>query len=263
MFGRITPVVKTLLLINIGVFIFQSFLGLPLAEWFGYRFIHAETFQPYQIFTYMFIHAGFWHLFGNMFALFIFGPMLEMVFGSKRFMLFYLLTGLGAGVLYGIVNYIEMYRLQDIIVSFTAAPSPEKLLDFVLNYTNNSSPQIYKFVHEVFPENPDNPVYIREAKQMMEAVYTMHTNTPMVGASGSVFGILMGFGLLFPNVELMLLIPPIPIKAKYFVTLYGAYELYSVMNHRPDDNVAHLAHIGGMLFAFILIKYWNIRKPGI
>jgi len=261
MFGRLTPIVKNLLLINIGIYALQAFLGLPLEQWFGLRYVFAETFQPFQVITYMFIHAGFWHLLGNMFALFIFGPMLEMTFGPKRFLIFYLVTGIGAGFLYGIVDFIEMYQMETAISAFVTNPSPMQLLDFVYAHAGQLTQEGYEFVQDVYPGNPDNPMYIDRAEGIMNSIYSRSANLPMVGASGAVFGILMGFGLLFPNVKLFLLFPPIPIKAKYLVTFYGLYEIYHTMQNSPGDNVAHLAHIGGMIFAFILIKYWKVRSP--
>ena len=110
---------------------------------------------------------------------------------------------------------------------------------------------------EQYAANPDNPQLEEESTYIVETIYEQKANIPMVGASGAIFGILMAFGLLFPNTTLMLLIPPIPIKAKYFVLLYGAYELYSVIQQAPGDNVAHYAHLGGMLIAFILVRVWS------
>jgi membrane associated rhomboid family serine protease len=113
---------------------------------------------------------------------------------------------------------------------------------------------------ERYAENPDNPQYREESKEVVRMIYTRIANIPMVGASGAVFGILMAFGLLFPNTVLMLLFPPIPIKAKYFVLLYGMYELYATIINSAGDNVAHYAHLGGMLIAFVLVRNW--RKKG-
>jgi membrane associated rhomboid family serine protease len=267
MFGRITPVVRVLLMINIGIFlIFQLFLKLPLADYLGFRYIGASSFQPYQVFAYMFVHAGFWHLFSNMLALFIFGPMLETLLGSNRFIVFYLVTGLGAGALYATVNYFEMSSIIASANAFALSPDPDTFLRFVLKYgagiTHSDVYQnvIFPFMQETFPEAPNNPIYIKQANEIVQAIVNGKANSTMVGASGAVFGILLAFGWLFPNLELMLLIPPIPIKAKYLVTLYAAYEIYSLINTRVDDSVAHLAHIGGMLFAYLLIKVWGLRS---
>ncbi|MDW7695094.1 rhomboid family intramembrane serine protease [Flammeovirgaceae bacterium SG7u.111] len=261
MFGRITPVVKNLLIVNVVILIVQQFMQIDMSGMFGYRYPFADTFQPFQIFTYMFVHADFWHLFSNMFALFIFGPMLEQTFGSNRFLVFYLITGLGGGLIFGIVNFIEIQQMESAIVSFSQVPSSDTLLSFALDYAPRLTEEGYTFVYETFPSNPDNAMYIERAENFMSQIYQRAANMPMVGASGAVFGILMAFGMLFPNLQLMLLFPPIPIKAKYLVTFYGLYEVYNTIKVSPDDNVAHIAHLGGMAFAFLLLKIWKIQSP--
>lgn len=255
MFGNLTPVVKNLLLLNIVLALVQGFFNIDLIDIGGLRYIHAETFRPYQFFTYMFIHAGFGHIFGNMLALFIFGPWLERTWGSQRFLIFYLVTGLGAGVLWSGINYIETRKVQNDAMYYQVDPNPEKFNQFIINhwYLNNDLERMI----EQYAANPDNPQLEEESTYIVKTIYEQKANIPMVGASGAIFGILMAFGLLFPNTTLMLLIPPIPIKAKYFVLLYGAYELYSVIQQAPGDNVAHYAHLGGMLIAFILVRVWS------
>ena len=215
--NRISPMVKNLLIVNVIVFAIQLALENFVAKGysvhlFGLRYFGASEFAPYQLITYMFSHStnDIMHIIGNMFALYMFGSSLEQTWGSKRFLQFYLITGIGAGVLYQFASGIELYLAAD---TFSTA-----------------------------------------ALSLQDQAYM---NTPMVGASGAVFGILLAFGMLFPNVRLMLLFPPIPIKAKWFVLFYGLYELYATIRNAPTDNTAHLAHLGGMLFAFILIKMWK------
>ncbi len=255
MFGNLTPVVKNLLLLNIVLALIQGFFNIDLINIGGLRYIHAETFRPYQFFTYMFIHAGFGHIFGNMLALFIFGPWLERTWGSQRFLIFYLVTGIGAGVLWSGINYFETRKVQNDAMYYQVDPNPEKFNQFIINhwYLNNDLERMI----EQYAANPDNPQLEQESTYIVEKIYEQKANIPMVGASGAIFGILMAFGLLFPNTTLMLIIPPIPIKAKYFVLLYGVYELYAVIQQAPGDNVAHFAHLGGMLFAFILVRSWS------
>ncbi len=259
MFARLTPVVKNLLIINIGLLLIPSLLSLELSNLFGLRYIFAETFQPYQFITYMFLHANFGHLLGNMFALFIFGPMLERFWGAKRFFIFYMVTGIGAGILYSVVHYVEINQLIESTNAYFNNPNYE---DFVA-YVNNQAPGLYQkwypFI-ESFGDNPNNEKLIRESVQRVGNLSYTFENIPMIGASGAVFGILFAFGFLFPNTELFLLFPPIPIKAKYLVTFYGLYELYSGMQRAPGDNVAHWAHLGGMLIAFILLKIWQKKS---
>jgi len=255
MFRNLTPVVKNLLLINIVIALVQGFFNVDLIDIGGLRYIHAETFRPYQYFTYMFIHApGFGHIFGNMLALFIFGPWLERTWGPQRFLIFYLVTGLGAGVLWSGINYIETRKIEKDAEYYTVEPNPEKFNQFIIDHWRLDN-NFERFIDE-FAANPDSPQYQEESVGIVRQIYYQKANIPMVGASGAVFGILMAFGLLFPNTMLMLLIPQIPIKAKYFVLLYGCYELYATIINAPGDNVAHFAHLGGMLFAFILVRRW-------
>jgi membrane associated rhomboid family serine protease len=165
-----------------------------------------------------------------MFALYMFGRVLESVWGPKRFLTFYLVTGVGAAFLHTVVNFIE-YE------SVVSKLSPDVVEQIKLNGYN------------LWAEG-------KTYSDPLMSKLVMILNTPTVGASGAVFGILLGFGMLFPNTQLMLLFPPIPIKAKYFVMGYGAIELFLGIS-QPGSNIAHFAHLGGMLFGFILIKYWN------
>jgi membrane associated rhomboid family serine protease len=204
MFDRVTPIVKNLIIINIIVYLGQ--ISFPQLEfYFMGHYPISPAFKPWQIVTHMFMHGGFTHLLFNMFALFVFGSALERVWGAKRFLIYYLLCGVGAFFFYEFTLGIDIYQQ---IGSF----NPNRDLGWV------------------------------------------------VGASGSVFGLLLGFGMLFPNTQLMLLFPPIPIKAKYFVIGYGAIELMMAFNNSPGDNVAHFAHLGGMLIGYIMIKKWQKER---
>ncbi|MAC95807.1 MAG: rhomboid family intramembrane serine protease [Flavobacteriales bacterium] len=239
-FGRSNPlsnlpeVVKNLLIVNVlmllAMFVaYQS--GVDLASILGLHHWSSDQFMPHQLVTYMFMHGGFAHLFFNMFALWMFGQILENVWGPKRFLIYYMITGIGAGIIQMIVTEI---RIQSLI--------------------SDIDPQLYEMVIREGLEirksgqNFVDPI-AREVNNLI--------NTSTVGASGAVFGILLAFGMLFPNARLMLLIPPVPIKAKYMVMIYGALELYLGISNNPADNVAHFAHLGGMLFGFILIKMWK------
>ncbi|HAH23033.1 MAG TPA: hypothetical protein DCL77_04600 [Prolixibacteraceae bacterium] len=232
------PVVKNLIIINV-LMLLASYImemrGIDLTSMLGLHYIQSPEFQPYQLVTHLFMHGGFMHLAFNMFALWMFGRILESVWGSKRFFIYYFVTGLGAAALHTLVNYIEFQH-------FAAKLSPETV-QMVLNQGTEIFNQGKNF------SDPD------------AGRLNLMLNIPTVGASGAVFGILLGFGMLFPNTELMLLFPPIPIKAKYFVMGYGAIELFSGIVPHQGDNVAHFAHIGGMLFGFLMIKYWNRNTP--
>jgi membrane associated rhomboid family serine protease len=256
MFQNLTPAVKSLLLINVIVFLAGMFLKIDFISIFGLRFFLAESFAPYQIITHMFVHGGWGHLFSNMFALFIFGSTLERFWGSQRFVIFYLVTGLGASMLYSGINFIEINQVNQARIAYVASPNPDDFNQFVADHGKGYYNQLYDFIN-YFDENPNDAGIIKQSKAYVNQIYQFISSIPMVGASGAIFGILMAFGMLFPNTELMLLFFPVPIKAKYFVLFYGAYELYAGIQRATGDNVAHFAHLGGMLFAFLLIKYWR------
>lgn len=205
---RLTPVVKNLIIINVLVFIATSLapvtdlyscgLGYDadiVSKYLSLFNIESRCFKPYQLFTYMFVHGGIMHIFFNMLALAFLGPIIETFWGSRRFLSFYMITGIGAAIF-------------NIVISM------------------------------VMPSSSFGS---------------------MVGASGAVYGVLTAFGVLFPNMELMLLFPPIPIKAKYLVLILGGIAIYSGFMGSPGDNTAHFAHLGGIVIAFILIQFWRNR----
>ena len=251
---NLTPAAKNILILNGIIFIFTSNY---IIESFGLRYILSDNFQPYQFLTYMWIHAGFGHLFSNMFAVIVFAPILERVWGSRKFFIFYLITGVGAGVLYTGVNFIENFNLENKILRYVSQPSPEAFRKLFLDEGKEYYNQVYNFIEEEYSINPTSSKNKDKSIQYAYDLLNAKTDIPMVGASGAVFGILLAFAMLFPNMQLMLLIPPIPIKAKYLVLVYGFYELWSEFNRMPGDNVAHLAHLGGMLIAYIILRYWK------
>ncbi len=249
---NLSPAAKNILIINGIIFIFTSSF---LIEEFGLRYILSDNFKPYQFLTYMWIHAGFGHLFSNMFAVIVFAPILERVWGSRKFFTFYLITGVGAGILYSGVNFYENYSLEKNVSEYQQNPTPENFRKFILNNSKEYYNQLYDFI-SAFSENP-NEEFIEESISISNTILKNNNDIPMVGASGAVFGILLAFAMLFPNMQLMLLFPPIPVKAKYLVLVYGFYELWSEFNRMPGDNVAHLAHLGGMLIAYMILRYWK------
>lgn len=231
--NAIPPVVKNLIIINVIMLLATYVLemrGIDLTNILGLHYIQSPEFKPYQLVTHMFMHGGFMHLAFNMFALWMFGRVLESVWGPKRFFIFYFVTGLGAAVFYSLVNFIEFQYIA-------AKMTPEDVQ------------RVLSQGAEIFSQG-------KNFTDPLAGKLNLILNIPTVGASGAVFGILLGFGMLFPNTELMLLFPPIPIKAKYFVAGYGAIELFSGITN-TGGNIAHFAHLGGMLFGFIMIKYWN------
>ena len=268
MFRRLTPIAKNILIINVVLLIIGSILSQtgpggrminPINELLGLRVFYSSDFAPYQFFTYMWLHGNTWHLISNMIAVLVFAPMLETVWGSKRFTIFYLVCGIGAGLLYGIADAVEKYPLKRDAEAYIANPSPEAFERFVIDYKPKYAPY-YRInsIAELSDRYFDEPALEYQTKEFVNDVYNGLVKTgSMVGASGAVFGILFAFAFLFPNTELFLLFPPIPIKAKYLVFFYAIYELYSEFTRTPEDNVAHLAHLSGMLIAFILLKLWK------
>lgn len=262
-FGSIPPVIRNLLIINVLVFFADyalSTMGINLSRLFALHNVQSAYFKPIQFVTHMFMHGGITHIFFNMFALYMFGRMLEIVWGPKRFLVYYFITGLGAAALHSFVNYISLVEIQNDMAAFINTPSPDLFMAFVREHLSNPSPQINDFIQQ-YSMAPQSQQLITYAQELTDKIYLMHLNVPTVGASGAVFGVLLAFGMLFPNTQLMLLFPPIPIKAKYFVMGYGAIELFAVIIPGSGDNIAHFAHLGGMIFGYFLIKYWN--KKGI
>ncbi len=261
---RLTPAVKAILIINFALFLIEAFLRFPLGDIFGMRVIFSDDFAIYQPFTYMWMHGGFGHIFGNMLAVFFFGPMLETVWGSKRFVQFYLICGLGAGALFGIADFVEKYPLKQDAERYIENPNPGDFYTFILDHDVRDIGAYREFevmyqLSEEYDENPNSQTLARQTVNWVREIYNVNVDRNMVGASGAVFGILLAFAMLFPNTMIYIYFL-FPVKAKYLVLFYGLYELYSEFQRTPGDNVAHLAHLGGMLVAFILLKAWGEDK---
>jgi len=262
-FSNMPPVVKNIIIINVlmllATFVINSQFGVDLNRVLGLYYFQSANFKPYQIITHMFMHGGIWHLFFNMFAFWMFGRVLETVWGSKRFFLYFIITGLGAAAIHTLVIHIQMAAIQSDIAAFLNTPSPEGFAALVKNHFNEYYQQVYTKLLDGWFAQPDNPTYLHQAERFLSDLMSFRMNIPTVGASGAVFGVLLAFGMLFPNTQLMLLFPPIPIRAKYFVIFYGVLELWLGIT-QPGSSIAHFAHLGGMLFGFVLIKYWNSKR---
>jgi membrane associated rhomboid family serine protease len=204
----------------------------------------------------MFMHADFWHLLSNMFGLFIFGPLLEQFLGPKKILILWMVCGIGSGVLYSGYTAYRMNSLQDKVKVFENNPTPDAFNKLVLQNRTFFKSTVFDFVDD-FSRNPSDPNKISQAKQTLNAIVEIQANIPMVGASGAMFGVLIAFGMLFPNTELFLLFLPMPIKAKYFVLIYGLYTIYNVVINNPSDNVAHFAHLSGLAIGAILVYRWK------
>lgn len=233
-FLALPPVVKNIILLNVLLLLAnwasKSVFGYDLTTVLGLYFPRSEHFMPLQILTHMFMHGNFLHLFFNMYALYMFGGILENVWGPKRFFIYYMVCGLGAAFVHETVIMFQYHKLMNII-------SPDQLQMVLSDGAGYFS---------------EGKVFTNETMKNLQMVL----NVPTVGASGAIFGVLLAFGVLFPNTQLMIIFPPVPIKAKYFVFGYGIIELVLAVT-QPGSNIAHAAHIGGMIFGYILIRYWR------
>lgn len=235
MFRSIPVVTKNLIIINVLFWVASLALpkiGIDLVQLLGLYYPASANFYPFQFVTYMFVHDtnSFQHIFFNMFALFMFGRVLEDVWGSKRFLIFYIVTGIGAGIIQELVCYV---RIQEFLRQM-----PFNDLEFVQKEGAAVLRQGMNYTDPLFGE------------------YNALINSVVIGASGAIFGILLAFGMLFPDTPLFLMFIPVPIKAKYFVIGYSVIELVLGISN-TGDNIAHLAHLGGMLFGFFMILYWR------
>ena len=261
-FTLLPPVVKNLLIIN-GLFFLATYsilnvYGIDLEKILGLYYFGSDLFRPYQFVTYMFMHANIQHIFLNMFALWMFGYLLENVWGSKRFLTFYILTGLGAAITQMLVNYVHFTFIYAAADTFAQTPNLNAFTVFVKDYFPqylSADGTIRSFVSS-WTLSPHDPAFARQSIEYTHQLIKLGMDVPTIGASGSVFGILLAFGMMFPNM-LVYVYFLFPLKAKWIVILYGAFELYSGFSNNPTDNVAHFAHLGGMIFGFFLIIYWR------
>ena len=212
------PVVKNILIINVLVYfgmIVAARYGIDLDKWLALHFVLADDFNAAQLFTYMFMHANFSHIFFNMFAVWMFGRILENVWGGKRFLFYYVVCGLGAGFVQEIVQLIHYYT---VLSDYDGVNMGSGLVIPMSQYLNFMT---------------------------------------TVGASGAVFGILLAFGMMFPDERMFIFPIPFPVRAKWFVVGYAVLELVLGISNNAADNVAHFAHLGGMLFGFFILLYWK------
>ena len=222
MFHNIPNVTRNLLIVNVLAYLATIILAnqnISLESWGGLHFFLASDFHVWQFITYQFLHGSFTHLFFNMFALWMFGCVIENVWGAKKFLFYYIICGIGAGLCQEMVQYAQ-YASEGLAA--------------------------YEYVN------------IEGLGRMTMGAYLNQWCT--IGASGAVYAILLAFGMTFPNERIFIFTLPVPIKAKWFVCIYAAIELFSAYSS-SGDGVAHVAHLGGMLFGFLLILYWR-KHPG-
>ncbi|MFV0420017.1 MAG: rhomboid family intramembrane serine protease [Dysgonomonas sp.] len=232
-------VTKNLIIINALIFLADTLLfrNGSLDSYLALHYFSSDHFMPHQIITCMFMHGSLSHLFFNMFAVFMFGRTLEMIWGPKKFLLYYMIAGIGASLLQLFVMYLR--------VSYIEASIPPEQLPAVLSMIKTEG---YNLLMN--QKNYTDPAV---------GALNLLVNGGMVGASGAVFGILVAFGMIFPNSELFIIPFPFPIKAKWFVIGYGVLELTLGIVDSPTDNVAHFAHLGGLFTGLILLLYWRKR----
>lgn len=233
-FSRIPTITKNLIIINfivwLATMVLSSRVGFDIEKFGALHYFEASDFNPVQLITYMFMHADFTHFFFNMFALFMFGTTIERTLGQTRFLLYYISCGLGAAIIQEITWYFTWESI------------------FTMPLANQ------------------NAISLEEMSQAITQAQAMGIDMPFlnqlltVGASGAVYGILLAFGMIFPNQPIYMMFIPVPIKAKYFVIGYGAIELLYGLS-MANDGVAHFAHLGGMLFGLLMILYW--KRKGI
>lgn len=260
-FRVLPPVVKNLLIINglafLAQLMFLNVFHIDLVEYLGMHYFGSSKFNPIQLVTYMFLHSTdqYTHIIFNMFALWMFGYLIENVWGAKRFLIYYMVTGIGAALVNMLVMYLSIRGVQADAALIMNAPDPTDFANFIYHHFPQFQGGLSEFI-SAWSSNPTNPEYINQASHYLDDLIVLKKDIPTVGASGAVFGILLAFGMMFPN-TLIYLYFFFPIKAKWFVIVYGGLELYMGVRNSAGDNVAHFAHLGGMIFGFFLIKYWN------
>lgn len=235
MFRNLPPVTKNLLIINVLIWAAMFFvpsLEHVLMRWCALYYVESPGFNAAQLITYMFMHTEFTHLFFNMFALLMFGGIIEWTLGSKRFLFYYMSCGIGAAIVQEIVYAIMVSKYH------TMFPGAE----------------FSEIVQQGWVAMQHGKIF----SDPTLASLSIMVNAPTIGASGAIFGILLAFGMLYPNREMYLIFIPVPIKAKWMVIGYGVLELLLGIGS-VNDGVAHFAHLGGMIFGFFLLYYWKKR----
>ncbi|APU69379.1 rhomboid family intramembrane serine protease [Christiangramia flava] len=238
--GRITETVKVLLIINVIFFIGSQLIGDAAYQYFALWFFKNPNFAFWQGITHMFMHGGFTHILFNMYALWAFGSPIEQMLGQRRFLFFYFASGIGAAALHTLVNFFAFQNGYDALLGIGWTPA--EIMDFANQAFQTNQFQI--------PSGVDQETL----RSMLEAY-----SNPAVGASGAIYGILVAFGMMFPNVELFLIFVPIPIKAKFFIPALILLDLFSGVTGYSlfGGSIAHFAHVGGALFGFLMMYYWK------
>lgn len=239
--GRFTEAVKHLIIINAIFFAANAFIGIDLNNWLGLYFPKNEHFGFWQYLSHMFMHGSFTHILFNMYALWAFGSPLEQMWGKNKFLFFYFSAGLGAGLIYTAVNYFQFNNAFNYLINSGLNAEEIQLLLETGKYNTD-------FLNQV-------------SEKKLVDIFQIY-NTPAVGASGAIYGILVAFGMTFPDAKLALIFLPVPIAAKYFIPVLIALDLFSGVTGFSifGGGIAHFAHVGGALIGFLIMRYWKSKQ---
>jgi len=260
-FQILPTIIKNLLIINVLVFIAQQTVEKGsnpdlLNDLFALHTWQSPLFKPWQFITHLFMHGSIGHIFSNMFALWMFGSVLENLWGPKRFLTFYLICGLGAALMHMTVLYFETNSLLN---NYNALVQHFNFDNFENFYTSRHIGDYYPSTLDILNQwkiNPGSSSAAQQAYELSRQFVGGQINEPTLGASGAVFGCLAAFGYLFPNTYIYLYFF-LPLKAKWFVIIYAGFELVMALQNSAGDNVAHFAHLGGAIFGLAMVYFWN------
>jgi len=261
-FEVLPTVIKNLIIINVLFYLAQITIakqfGFSMDDLFALHTWKSPLFKPWQFITYMFMHGGVAHIFGNMLALWMFGSALENLWGMKRFITFYLICGLGAALLHLLILNYDITQLNNQYIDLVAMHASNKsgAVEAMMSFANSHGIQLTDGFSNYLRTNPDDHSARQQLLDVISNFYKATLNTPTVGASGAVFGVLAAFVYLFPNTYIYLYFF-IPIKAKWLGIGYFAYELYYAVQNTAGDNVARWAHVGGAIVGLIIVITWN------
>ncbi|CAL2091577.1 rhomboid family intramembrane serine protease [Tenacibaculum sp. 190524A05c] len=250
--NRLTTAIKHLIIINVILFFVPKLMGMDLTRILALYFPKNEYFGFWQYVSHMFMHGSEFHILFNMYGLWAFGTPLEQMWGKNKFLFFYFSAGIGAGLIYTFVNY---YQFNDIYQQLISSGITVDEIDKIVNFSISNYGDLIDQCNALLSRNPNIISYTGLGNDLAE-LYSFF-NTPAVGASGAVYGILVAFGLAFPNAKLALIFLPVPIAAKYFIPLMIFGDLFFGVTKYSIGNVAHFAHVGGALIGFIIAWYWK------
>ena len=266
--NQTTPAVKNIIIINIlmfaAMYVFSHSLGYDLNGLLGLHYVRASDFGVWQFVTFLFMHGGLSHLFFNMFALWMFGSLIERSIGMRRFLIYYMATGIGSGIMQELVQAFQVSSFTDAVNVVLNDPRVETIQAFINSQqppTIEAATSLQAFIKEyngIIGSDASGAEtmarsYFCEYQQMWIDAHVT------IGASGAVFGLLLAAAMLFPDMTLMLMLPPVQLKMKWYVLIYGVIELFCGVANFQSDNVAHWAHLGGMAFGYIILRRWMNR----